>query len=65
MSIELQFLGAARHVIGTEHLLCIGDNQVFVVHGEDDPAEAMAQRLRSAGFADVAVPSKYERHTVR
>jgi len=39
--------------------------QVFVVHGEDDPAEAYAQRLRNAGFAEVLVPSKYERHALR
>lgn len=35
--------------------------QVFVVHGEDEPAEAYAGRLRSAGFASVVVPSKYDR----
>ena len=39
--------------------------QVFVVHGEDDPAEAYARRLRSAGFAQVVVPSKFERHEIR
>jgi metallo-beta-lactamase family protein len=39
--------------------------QVFVVHGEDEPAEAYAQRLRSAGFAEVVVPSKFDRHTLR
>jgi len=38
--------------------------QVFVVHGEDDPAEAYAKRLRSAGFKNVFVPSKFERHVV-
>jgi metallo-beta-lactamase family protein len=35
--------------------------QVFVVHGEDEPAEAYAGRLRNAGFRSVAVPSKYDR----
>lgn len=35
--------------------------QVFVVHGEDDPAEAYAGRLRDIGFAKVAVPSKGNR----
>lgn len=32
--------------------------QVFVVHGEDEPAEAYALRLREAGFRDVVVPHK-------
>ncbi len=35
--------------------------QVFVVHGEDEPAETYAGRLRSAGFASVYVPSKLDR----
>jgi metallo-beta-lactamase family protein len=41
----------------TEHLSkrC---RQVFVVHGEDVPAEALATRLRGAGFREVIVPSK-------
>jgi len=39
--------------------------QVFVVHGEDDPAEAFASRLRNAGFGEVHVPSKYDRHELR
>lgn len=39
--------------------------QVFVVHGEDDPAEAYAARLRNAGFDEVHVPSKFERHELR
>ena len=30
--------------------------QVFVVHGEDGPAETHADRLRAAGFAQVHVP---------
>lgn len=34
--------------------------QVFVVHGEDGPAEAHASRLRDAGFRSVIVPSKYD-----
>mgnify|MGYP001227990908 CR=1 FL=1 len=38
--------------------------QVFVVHGEDDPAEAYAKRLRSAGFKKVYVPSKFERQPI-
>jgi metallo-beta-lactamase family protein len=32
--------------------------QVFVVHGEDGPAETHAQRLRGLGFAQVHVPAK-------
>lgn len=32
--------------------------QVFVVHGEDGPAETHADRLRAAGFAEVHVPHK-------
>lgn len=39
--------------------------QVFVVHGEDEPAEAYASRLRNAGFAEVYVPSKFEKHAIR
>jgi metallo-beta-lactamase family protein len=35
--------------------------QVFVVHGEDGPAETHADRLRDAGFAKVVVPSKGNR----
>jgi metallo-beta-lactamase family protein len=34
--------------------------QVFVVHGEDEPAEAYAGRLRAAGFRDVVVPAKFD-----
>ncbi len=39
--------------------------QVFVVHGEDEPAAAYAGRLRNAGFADVTVPSKFDRVEIR
>lgn len=39
--------------------------QVFVVHGEDEAAETHARRLRSAGFAEVHVPSKFDRIEVR
>ncbi len=39
--------------------------QVFVVHGEDEPAETYAKRLRSAGFDEVVVPSKFDRHVLR
>ena len=30
MSIEMQFLGAARHVTGSKHLLCINDKKVLL-----------------------------------
>jgi metallo-beta-lactamase family protein len=33
MSIELQFLGAARHVTGTKHLLSINDKKVLLECG--------------------------------
>ncbi len=49
-----ELLRASRHLAGR----C---KQVFVVHGEDEPAEAYAGRLRNAGFRSVVVPSKYDR----
>jgi len=39
--------------------------QVFVVHGEDEPAMAYAARLRDAGFPEVVVPEKHEIVEVR
>jgi metallo-beta-lactamase family protein len=39
--------------------------QAFVVHGEDDAAEAYATRLRDAGFREVVVPAKGDRHEIR
>ncbi|MEO6595174.1 MAG: hypothetical protein ABIP94_10520 [Planctomycetota bacterium] len=57
MVLALEFLDAARHVTGTKHLLT-------VVHGEDDPAEAYAGRLRNAGFRSVIVPNKHDRHEI-
>jgi len=39
--------------------------QAFVVHGEDEAAEAYATRLREAGFREVVVPSKGDRHEIR
>lgn len=39
--------------------------QVFVVHGEDEAAEAYAARLRDAGFRDVSVPSRLDRAEIR
>lgn len=49
-----ELMSSTRHLVGR----C---QQVFVVHGEDDPAEAFAGRLRNAGFPSVQVPSKYDR----
>jgi metallo-beta-lactamase family protein len=46
-----ELLQAERHLAGR----C---RQVFVVHGEDGPAEAYAGRLREVGFREVVVPSK-------
>ncbi|MCA8973822.1 MAG: MBL fold metallo-hydrolase [Planctomycetes bacterium] len=53
-----ELIAASRHLAGR----C---KQVFVVHGEDEPAEAYADRLRDAGFGEVAVPSKGNRIEVR
>ena len=39
--------------------------QAFVVHGEDEAAEAHAGHLRDAGFREVVVPSKGDRHEIR
>ena len=49
-----ELMAASRH-------LARRCRQVFVVHGEDEPAEAYAGRLRDAGFRSVQVPSKYDR----
>jgi metallo-beta-lactamase family protein len=46
-----ELLDAADHLVTR----C---KQVFVVHGEDQPAEAYATRLRDHGFREVVVPSK-------
>ncbi|MFO1076529.1 MAG: MBL fold metallo-hydrolase [Planctomycetota bacterium] len=51
---HVELLAATRHLAGR----C---KQVFVVHGEDGPAEAYAGHLREAGFGKVAVPSKGDR----
>ncbi|MFY9344858.1 MAG: MBL fold metallo-hydrolase [Planctomycetota bacterium] len=50
-----------RELLAAARPLAERCKQVFVVHGEDDPAEAYAGRLRNAGFRSVAVPSKYDR----
>lgn len=48
-----ELMSAVQHLPGRCH-------QVFVVHGEDGPAETHAQRLRDHGFGRVVVPSKYD-----
>jgi metallo-beta-lactamase family protein len=48
-----ELMSAVQHLPGR----C---RQVFVVHGEDGPAETHAQRLRDHGFGEVVVPSKYD-----
>jgi metallo-beta-lactamase family protein len=53
-----ELLAAARPLAGR----C---RQAFVVHGEDEPANAYAARLRNAGFASVTVPSKLDRVEIR
>jgi metallo-beta-lactamase family protein len=50
-----------RDLLATTRPLAKRCRQVFVVHGEEEPANAYAQRLRAAGFADVSVPSKHDR----
>ncbi|HEB53805.1 MAG TPA: MBL fold metallo-hydrolase, partial [bacterium] len=57
--------GDWRDLMAQERPLAERCRQAFVVHGEDDAAEMMAKRLRNAGFRDVAVPSKGERHELR
>ena len=52
-----ELMAASRHLAGR----C---KQVFVVHGEDEPAEAYAGRLRDAGFRSVHVPSKFDRFEI-
>ncbi len=54
---HVELMDASRHLAGR----C---KQVFVVHGEDEPAEAYAAHLREHGFRDVRVPAKYERHEI-
>jgi metallo-beta-lactamase family protein len=38
--------------------------QVRLVHGEPERAAALAEGLRAAGFADVAIPERGESVTV-
>lgn len=49
-----------RELLAVTRPLASRCKQVFVVHGEDEPAEAYAGRLRNAGFANVVVPSKHD-----
>ncbi len=46
-----ELLTASRH-------LAMRCKQVFVVHGEEEPAMAYAGRLREVGFREVVVPAK-------
>lgn len=50
---HVELLAASRHLTSR----C---KQVFVVHGEEEPAEAYATELRDAGFASVYVPAKHD-----
>jgi metallo-beta-lactamase family protein len=50
-----------RELLAAARPLASRCQQVFVVHGEDEPAEAYAGRLRNAGFRSVVVPSKHDR----
>ncbi|MCA8968025.1 MAG: MBL fold metallo-hydrolase, partial [Planctomycetes bacterium] len=54
-----------RELMAASRPLAERCKQVFVVHGEDEPAEAFARRLRSAGFAEVSVPSKFDTAKIR
>jgi metallo-beta-lactamase family protein len=49
-----------RELLATARPLAGRCQQAFVVHGEDEPAEAYAGRLRAAGFRSVVVPSKHD-----
>lgn len=53
MSIALQFLGAARHVTGTKHLLSVGDRRILLdcglVQGPRKMADAANRNLPVAG----------------
>lgn len=51
---HVELLTASRH-------LAARCKQVFVVHGEEQPAFAYAEKLRAAGFAQVIVPNKRDR----
>lgn len=50
-----------RDLLRTTRPLAGRCRQVFVVHGEDGPANTYADRLRDAGFAEVHVPAKHDR----
>ncbi|MGK0220172.1 MAG: metallo-beta-lactamase family protein, partial [Planctomycetota bacterium] len=62
--------GLSAHADGNElieHLapLAATTEQVFVVHGEEDPAQRFADRLWQAGFKDIRVPIYKERVELR
>ena len=61
--------GYSAHADEGELLDFIGDIQnkpgrVFVVHGESQAAEAMAQALRKSGISDVTIPKRGERFSI-
>jgi metallo-beta-lactamase family protein len=53
-----------RELLGFERHLADSCRQVFVVHGEEEPAIAYADRLRQAGFSNIEVPEQGDEHTV-
>ena len=61
--------GYSAHADEGELLDFIGDipdkpGRVFVVHGENQAAEAMAQALRKSGISDVTIPERGERFSI-
>ena len=53
-----EILSNLRHLAST----C---RQTFVVHGEDEAAMSMAEKLRGIGFQDVAIPSHGQEFELR
>jgi len=61
--------GYSAHADEGELLDFIGDipnkpGRVFVVHGENQAAEAMAQALRKSGISNVTIPERGERFSI-
>ena len=50
-----------RELLAAARPLAARCRQAFVVHGDDEAADAYAGRLRNAGFPSVVVPSKHDR----
>lgn len=53
-----------RELLTASSHLAVRCKQVFVVHGEEGPAEAYAGRLRATGFRTVHVPAKHDRFPI-